>query len=134
MAVTIADRANDCYGVDITLADGSPLIPRGIGVAHNATDLLANTLATGGFKGVMIAQVEANTSGLPEKVRVTVATSGEVEALAGATPIVKGNPLTLDTTNRFIPATAGQLVVARAVKDIAANTYGLIQLDTEGIL
>jgi hypothetical protein len=134
MPVSLPASEVDTLGIDISLPIGQGRLSRGIGLANNVTDPNANTISTGGFFGVMVEDQLPNTTGVIKKVRVAAVNQGLAEILLGAGAVVRGNPLTLDSANRWIVATTGQKVFARAQRDAAAGSYVLALIQNEGTL
>lgn len=134
MPVSLPASEMEVHGIDVQLAIGAAALPRGIGIANNVTDPTVNTASTGGFFGVLTESQLANTTGAIKKVRVPACNRGLVEVLLGTAAVVRGAALTLDTTNRWTTAAAGQKVYARAQTAGLASTYILALVHNEGTL
>jgi hypothetical protein len=135
MPVSLPASEMEVHGIDIQLPIGAAALPRGIGIANNVADPNVNTAPAGGFFGVLVESQLANTTGAIKKVRVPACNRGLVEVLLGtAAGTNKGTPLTLDATNRWTTAAAGQKVYARAQAVALPNTYVLALVHNEGTL
>jgi hypothetical protein len=135
MPVSLPASEMEVHGIDIQLPIGAAALPRGIGIANNVTDPNINTAPAAGFFGVLVESQLANTTGAVKKVRVPACNRGLVEVLLStAAGSNKGTPLTLDATNRWTVAAAGQKVYARAQNVASAGTYVLALVSNEGTL
>jgi hypothetical protein len=135
MAYFQPNNAEDRYGIDLNLPIGQAAIPNGLAVSHlPGADPLVSTIAARGFFGVLAQPVDANTTGAIKTVRVVCTTDGEEEVLLGGTVANVGQPLTINSVNRFIVATTGAAIWARARQTGASGDRVIARLGYEGLV
>jgi hypothetical protein len=133
MPVSLPASEMEIHGIDIQLPIGAAALPRGIGIANGVNDPNVNTASATGFFGVLVESQLANTTGAIKRLRVPACNRGLVEVLL-AVAVSRGSALTLDATNRWIIASTGQKVYARAQAAALPNTYVLALVHNEGTL
>jgi hypothetical protein len=135
MAIFKPNNAGHRYGIDLNLPIDQAAISNGIAVSHlPGADPLTSTIATRGFAGVLAQSVDANTTGAIQTVHVAITADGEEEVLLGGTVASVGQPLTINSVNRFIVATTGTAIWARAKETGASGDKIIARLGYEGLV
>lgn len=135
MAQFKPNNAGRRIGIDLNLPIGQAAISNGLAVSHlPGADPLTSTIATKGFFGVLNIPIDANTTGAVKVVHVSCTTDGEEEVLLGGTVSSVGQPLTINSVNRFIVATTGTAIWARARETGASGDKIIARLGYEGVV
>lgn len=115
-------------------------------VAHKAIETRTVTLAGAGTVGRACGYDSSQVTAVAARAwgvftmsgllgeRVGIVTEGSVPVEIGAAVTI-GQPLTTDTSGRFVPATAGQYVLGRALgADSAAGKFIEMHITREGTI
>jgi hypothetical protein len=133
MPITLPHAEEDRLQIAATQAANSAALPRGIGVACDVSNPLTNSSATGGLFGILAVAVPANTTASTIALTLLCSTEGLCEALLAGT-VAKGNPLKLDSTNRWVLATTGDRAQARAYEAGVSGDLIRVLITREGTI
>jgi hypothetical protein len=134
MAYNQPVNADTRLGINITQPANSAEVPIGIAVSCDpGADPRVSTIATRGFFGVLAQAIPANTTAAAKVTRVACTVQQTEEVLLAANVTTVGTPLTIDSDNRWSPATTGERIDARAMTTGLANTRIVAKLGFEGV-
>jgi hypothetical protein len=127
-------NADTRLGINITQPANSAEVPIGIAVSNDpGADPRVNTIAAKGFFGVLAQAIPANTKAVAVVTRVPCTVEQTEEVLLSANVTTVGTALTIDTDNRWRPATTGNRIDARAQTTGLAGARIVAKLGFEGV-